>query len=54
VRKETVYAPDAAKHALLDRLRKSKARARDAWLEGATPVNPTQFIPLTPLEKVLA
>jgi nitrite reductase (NADH) large subunit len=54
VRKETVYAPDAVKQALLDRLGKSKARAKDAWLEGASPVNPTQFIPLTPLEQVLA
>jgi nitrite reductase/ring-hydroxylating ferredoxin subunit len=31
VRKETVYAPEAVRDGLLDRLRKSKARARDAW-----------------------
>jgi nitrite reductase (NADH) large subunit len=57
VRKETVYAPEAVRHGLLDRLRKSKARARDAWQEGQTPKHPTQFIPLTPIEpmqKVLA
>jgi nitrite reductase (NADH) large subunit len=54
VRKETVYAPDAAKLGLLDRLRKSKAASRDAWLEGQSPVNPTQFIPLRPIESVLS
>jgi nitrite reductase (NADH) large subunit len=50
VRKETIYAPDAVRHALLDRLKKSKARARDAWQEGAEPRTPTQFIPLIPME----
>ena len=50
VRKETVYAPEAVRQALLDRLRKSKARARDAWHEGQAPKHPTQFIPLIPLE----
>jgi nitrite reductase (NADH) large subunit len=50
VRKETVYAPDAVRAGLLDRLAKSKARATDAWLEGQTPKHPTQFIPLIPIE----
>jgi len=50
VRKDTVYAPDAVKQGLLDRLRKSKARARDAWQEGQQPRHPTQFIPLVPME----
>jgi nitrite reductase (NADH) large subunit len=54
VRKETVYAPEAVRRALLDRLKKSKARARDAWQEGRSPVNPTQFIPLQPIDQVLA
>jgi nitrite reductase (NADH) large subunit len=54
VRKDTVYAPDTVKAGLLDRFRKSKARARDAWLEGQTPVNATQFISLTPLDEVRA
>jgi nitrite reductase (NADH) large subunit len=54
VRKETVYAPEAARDGLLDRLRKSKARARDAWLEGQAPRHPTQFIPLQPIEDVSA
>jgi nitrite reductase (NADH) large subunit len=57
VRKETVYAPDAVRQGLLDRLRKSKARAKDAWQEGMSPRHPTQFIPLIPIddvEKVLA
>jgi nitrite reductase (NADH) large subunit len=52
VRKDTVYAPDAVKHGLLERLRKSKARARDAWTEGRAPVHPTQFVPLDPIEQV--
>ncbi len=50
VRKETVYAADAVRHGLLDRLKKSKARASDAWLEGQTPKHATQFIPLTPID----
>ena len=53
VRKETVYAPDAVRARLLDRLHKSKARARDAWLEGIEPKTPTQFIPLVPIDPVI-
>jgi nitrite reductase (NADH) large subunit len=52
VRKETVYAPEAVRHALLDRFHKSKSRARDAWLEGQSPRHPTQFIPLQAVEQV--
>jgi nitrite reductase (NADH) large subunit len=52
VRKETVYAPEPVRQALLDRLARSKARATDAWLEGAAPKTPGQFIPLTPIESV--
>jgi len=52
VRKDTVYALDPVKEGLLDRLRKSKARAPDAWLEGQSPKHPTQFIPLRVLETV--
>jgi hypothetical protein len=52
VRKETVYAPDVARQGLLDRLQKSKSRARDAWLEGQSPRHPTQFIPLQAVEQV--
>jgi nitrite reductase (NADH) large subunit len=54
VRRDTVYAPDAAKAGLLDRLRKSKARATDAWLEGQAPRTAAQFIPLRPIDEVLA
>jgi nitrite reductase (NADH) large subunit len=54
VRKETVYAPDAARAALLDRFRKSKARSYDAWQEGRKPVNRTQFIPLEPIDSMTA
>jgi nitrite reductase (NADH) large subunit len=52
VRKETVYAPEAVRAALLDRLRKSKARSSDAWLEGRSPRTASQFIPLRALETV--
>lgn len=54
VRKETVYALDAVKDGLIERLRKSKARSRDAWLERDEPNNPTQFVQIEPLENVLA
>jgi nitrite reductase (NADH) large subunit len=54
VRKETVYATQAVKDGLLDRLAKSKARAKDAWHEGQSPHHPTQFAPITVMEKVLA
>ncbi|HEX4568350.1 MAG TPA: nitrite reductase large subunit NirB [Vicinamibacterales bacterium] len=54
IRKETVYAADAARAALLDRFRKSKARSYDAWQEGRAPRNRTQFIPLHPIDQVTA
>lgn len=54
IRKETVYAPDAEKKKLLDRLQRSKALAKDAWLEGQTPVNPTQFVQIQPMENAFA
>ena len=54
VRRDTVYASEAVRAGLLDRLRKSKARAQDAWLEGQAPRHRTQFIPLRPLEEVNA
>ena len=53
IRKETVYAPDTVRQALLSRLRKSKALATDVWLERATPVHPTQFVQIQPMENVL-
>jgi len=52
VRKETVYAPETVRHALLDRLAKSKARATDAWLEGQTPKTAAQFTPIRAMETV--
>jgi nitrite reductase (NADH) large subunit len=51
IRKDTVYAADEIRRALLDRLARSKARARDAWLEGADPRHPTQFAPLPPFQE---
>ena len=50
VRKETVYAPDNQKKALLRRLHKSKALSRDAWMERVNPVHPTQFVQIQPME----
>jgi nitrite reductase (NADH) large subunit len=54
VRKETVYAPDAEKHGLLERLARSKALSKDAWLEGSQPITPTQFVQIQPMEATLA
>lgn len=54
VRKETVYAPDSVQNGLLDRLRKSRERSSDAWLERDRPRNPTQFVQIKPLEEVFA
>ena len=52
VRRETVYAPPEIREALLDRLAKSKALSRDAWLERDEPRNPTQFVQIQPMEAV--
>jgi nitrite reductase (NADH) large subunit len=54
IRKETVYALESVRQGLLDRLSKSKARAKDAWLEGQSPQHPTQFAPLRTIETVTA
>ena len=54
VRKETVYATDTVKAGLRDRLRKSKERSRDAWLEREAPNNSTQFVQIKPRAGVLA
>ncbi|HUR33627.1 MAG TPA: nitrite reductase large subunit NirB, partial [Vicinamibacterales bacterium] len=54
VRKDTIYGTDAVKDGLRERFRKSKDRSYDAWQEGRTPVNTTQFIPLTPIDQVIA
>jgi nitrite reductase (NADH) large subunit len=48
VRRETIYAPIAVQQGLRARLRKSKQLARDAWLEGDTPISPTQFVQIEP------
>ena len=50
IRKDTVYATDEDKHKLIDRLNRSRAMAKDAWSEGAHPVNPTQFVQIQPME----
>jgi nitrite reductase (NADH) large subunit len=49
VRKETVYATIEVRRGLLDRLRKSKDRSFDAWLERYRP-RPTQFVEIQPME----
>ena len=53
VRKETVYAPSAVKQNLLERLRKSKSLAPDAWLERESPRTSTQFVQIEPLEMLV-
>jgi nitrite reductase (NADH) large subunit len=50
IRKETAYAPDTEKRKLLDRLARSKALAKDAWLERDAPMHPTQFVQVQPME----
>ena len=52
IRRETIYAPDAVKHGLLDRLSRSKALSSDAWLERRNPHTPTQFVQIQPMETV--
>jgi nitrite reductase (NADH) large subunit len=52
VRRETIYAPMAVQQGLRQRLRKSKANSRDAWLEGDQPRHPGQFVQIQPLESV--
>jgi nitrite reductase (NADH) large subunit len=52
VRKETVYAPERQKKALLKRLQKAKALSSDAWLERQNLVNPTQFVQIEPLSQI--
>ena len=54
IRKDTVYAPAEDKQKLLDRLNRSRAMAKDAWMEGANPVNPTQFVQIQPMEVATA
>ncbi|HZT74967.1 MAG TPA: nitrite reductase large subunit NirB [Terriglobales bacterium] len=50
VRKQTVYAPAPARAALLERLRKAKALAKDAWLEREDPVHAAQFVQIQAME----
>jgi nitrite reductase (NADH) large subunit len=54
VRKETVYAPSAVRGGLLERLRRSKDRSYDAWLERDQPAERNQFVQIQPLEAVTA
>lgn len=49
IRKDTVYATPETRRALLDRLRKAKEKASDAWLERLSP-RPNQFIEIQPME----
>ena len=53
VRKETVYAPPEVRQALLERLKKSKDKSYDAWMERVRP-RPTQFVEIQPMEPVNA
>ena len=49
IRRETVYAIDEVRNGLLDRLRKSKDRSSDAWLERKAP-RATQFVQIEPMQ----
>jgi nitrite reductase (NADH) large subunit len=49
IRRATVYAPEENRQALLERLRKSKEQASDAWLERRNP-RATQFVQIEPVE----
>ena len=49
IRRETVYAPPDTRQALLSRLKKSKDKSYDAWLERLNP-RPTQFVNIKPME----
>jgi nitrite reductase (NADH) large subunit len=51
IRKETVYAPEPERKKLLERLRRSKALAKDAWLEREAP-HTTQFVQIEPMEQI--
>ncbi len=50
IRKETVYAAEPERRKLLDRLQRSKAVSKDAWLERETPIHTTQFVKIETLE----
>jgi len=52
VRRETIYAPLAVQQGLRERLRRSKAASRDAWLEGDAPRHPTQFVKIETMERL--
>jgi nitrite reductase (NADH) large subunit len=52
VRRETIYATLAVQQGLRERLRKSKAASRDAWLEGDAPRHPTQFVKIETMERL--
>jgi nitrite reductase (NADH) large subunit len=53
IRKETVYATEPDRLKLLERLHRSKALAKDAWLERETPVDATQFVQIQPMEQLV-
>lgn len=53
VRRETIYATLAVQQGLRERLRRSKAASRDAWLEGDEPMHPTQFVKIEPMERIV-
>lgn len=54
IRRDTVYAAEAIKEGLRERLRKSKAHSRDAWLEREAPRNSMQFTKIRTVEDLLA
>lgn len=52
VRKETVYAAPEVKKGLIERLRKSKEKSYDAWMERESP-RPFQFVQIEPAKEAV-
>ena len=52
VRRDTIYAPEETRRALLERLARAKALSSDPWLERDQPRTRTQFVQIQPMEMV--
>ena len=52
IRRDTIYALEETRRALLDRLARAKALSSDPWLERNQPRTRTQFVQIQPMEMV--
>ncbi|HKO12177.1 MAG TPA: nitrite reductase large subunit NirB [Acidobacteriaceae bacterium] len=52
IRRDTIYALEETRRALLDRLARAKALSSDPWLERDQPRTRTQFVQIQPMEMV--